>query len=466
MKARFGFLIAILFLLLAASQSFAFTSILDPNTISQTVLPNGMEIIVKEDHATPLVAMDVWYKNGSRDENSAKRGVSHFIEHMIFKGTAKRSSGQIDLDIENLGGTLNASTSKDWTHFNTVVSSKYFDSALEIVADALSNPEFPETELEKERGVILEEVTRSNSMPSSLGFALLSNLAYKEHPYKYTVTGTLEDVKKIQREDLLQYFSKNYCAKNRVVAIVGDIKPAVAFEKVKAAFTDTKKPSAATANLSDTPLEVTPEPKQTELRRIIITQDVSTSLLIMGYHAPSVKEKPNICDMDLLLSILADGMQGRLVNRLKSYGILPDQIQTDFLTQKDPGLASVMIVLPDNGNETEIEAAALEEIQKLTSNEVSNTELSAAKSRVLGQYAFSNETYSGQASTLGFYAAINSYKFATDYYNEIIARTPADIQKTASQFLVPENCSIVLLKNGNIKEDISADSSKTSEVSN
>ncbi len=434
-------------LLLGAAGAFSATATLDPKTISAVKLDSGTEVVVKEDHAISLVALDVWFKTGVRDETPENNGASHFIEHMIFKGTAKRSAGQIDREIEDLGGTLGAATSKDWTHFYTVVSREYLETALDVVADAVTNPAFPAGEMEKERSVIQDEIAHNDSVPAIYGFSLLAGSAFTTHPYRFPITGSPDNVAKLKRDQLVRYFREHYRPSNMVVVVVGDVKPNEAVEKVKAAFVSARGAQAKTEP-SPKPTVVPAEPAQTQVRRVVAPSPQKNAYLLIGFHAPSVSERPDVYAMDLLMTILGDGGRGRLGPKLASLGVRDKDIQIDFLTQRDPGLISLAVMLTDADKAPQVEAAIIQEFAALAKAPVPENELAYAKALLLGEYAFSNETYAGQAGTLGFYACIDDYRFAVNYPDEITRRTAAELLQTAARYFQPESYTTVLLRPG------------------
>ncbi len=199
-------------------------------------LPNGQTLIVQEVRNNPIVTIDTWVKTGSINENDTNNGVSHFLEHLFFKGTKKHPVGEFDRILESKGAVINAATSKDFTHYYITIPSEYFNTALELHSDMLINPQIPRKELEKERKVVLEEISKDGNTPSKKVFENLNTMMYSTHPYKRKVIGTSEIVSTITREEILDYFNKHYAPSNMVTLVIGDVDTAEVQEKVAQYF--------------------------------------------------------------------------------------------------------------------------------------------------------------------------------------------------------------------------------------
>jgi zinc protease len=192
-------LLTLLLLFLAFSTAHA----LAKANVTSATLGNGLKVVVLEDRSIDLVAVDVWVRAGTINETEENNGVSHFIEHLLFKRTAKRGPGEVDKQIESLGATLDAITSRDWAHYRTVVARRYLPTAVEILADVMMRPEFDPHDIERERRVILDEIARRDSDQLQVALNSLYEAAFKEHPYRFTEEGTPDNVKKLSRQQIL-----------------------------------------------------------------------------------------------------------------------------------------------------------------------------------------------------------------------------------------------------------------------
>ena len=194
---------------------------------------NGHTIIVKQVTSNPIVIIDTWVKTGSINENDKNNGVSHFLEHLFFKGTEKNPPGTFDKLLESKGAVTNAATSKDFTHYYIKIPSKDFDLALGLHADMLLNPQIPRNEMEQERKVVLEEIAKDKNSPRDMVYDNLNELIYKVHPYKREVLGKSKIIETITREEVLDYYYKNYSPENMVTIVIGDVNPDETAKKVK-----------------------------------------------------------------------------------------------------------------------------------------------------------------------------------------------------------------------------------------
>src|SRR5512145_368699 len=191
--------------------------------VEKFALANGLTVVIRENHSSPVVAVQVWVKAGSATEPEGRAGMSHILEHMAFKGTKRRGPGQIAREVEALGGEINAYTSFDQTVYHITISGRYLENAMDILADTLGNSTFDPQELEREREVILEELRMNEDDPGRTVWKALFREAYRVHPYGRPVIGIAETIRNTTREDLVSYFSKYYSPGNMVLVIAGGV---------------------------------------------------------------------------------------------------------------------------------------------------------------------------------------------------------------------------------------------------
>ncbi len=232
----------------------------------RTELPNGLKVVLQENHAAPVVAFQAWVGVGSADEEPGEEGIAHVFEHMLFKGTERRGVGQIAQEIEAAGGDINAWTSFDQTVYHLVLASRYFDTGLDILADAVQRSSFDPVELQRELQVVLQEIKQGEDSPSRVATQLLFSTAYAEHPYRRPVIGHERTVATLTRERLLDFFHRWYVPNNITLVVVGDFDPAVARAKIAAAWGDARP----------RPLQRHPrnEPPQDKTRGAVLERDV------------------------------------------------------------------------------------------------------------------------------------------------------------------------------------------------
>ena len=229
-------------LLTALALSFNLVYALEDG-LSVNTLPSGQKVVIKEVHDNPIVMIDNWINTGSIYEDDKTTGISHFLEHLFFKGTQKYPTGTIEKILDSKGAQLNAGTSKDFTHYYIQIPSKDFDLALELHSDMLQNPLSPRKELERERPVVIEEISKNKDSATRVAFDNLYELIYSKsnHPYKRGVIGKKEIIENVTREEILNYFNKFYTPDAYTTVIVGDVNKDEALAKVQNAFKQTKK---------------------------------------------------------------------------------------------------------------------------------------------------------------------------------------------------------------------------------
>ena len=354
------------------------------------VLDNGFTIILKEDPSAPVAAIQVWVRTGSANETEEEAGITHLIEHMIFKGTPTKKTGEIAGTIEGSGGNINAYTSFDRTVYFVEIASSHFATGLDVLLDAVQHSLFDTVELEREKEVVLEEYRRSLDIPRRrLSWAVM-DLCYKKHPYGRPIIGYESTIRSFDRKAILNYMDKWYTPDNMVLVAVGDFKTSQALKTIKSLVKDFPERSG------QKPLRPQ-EPKQTALRKIIKKDRVQQVYLDMSWHIPSLTH-PDIYPLDLLETILSHGKSSRLYGRLKMEANLVYSVSAGAYALSDPGLFSIDANLgPENlGKALEAIAGVIAEI---TRGPVPESELKKAKTIAEADFVFDMETMAGQAST-------------------------------------------------------------------
>jgi len=402
--------------------------------VKKVYLFNGLLVLLKEDHTLPLVTLQVWIRVGSVYEKKDDSGVTHFIEHMLFKGTKKYGSGEIARIIESHGGRINAGTGKDFTVIYVNVPKEALDIAIEIVANVLQNTTFPEEEIERERLVILEEIKRHDDDPESLLWDMFNEKIYSTTPYRYRVIGTTETIAKMTRETLIHYYGTYYIPNNMTLVVVGDIKTKQLLPKIKTFFETLPR-----KELSPLPL-LTEIPKENFVHRE--KRPVQQAYFLSGFLGPTVESNDQYA-LDVLSVILGEGRNSRLYKNLREEKELVWGIGTSFLTQKGTGL----FIISAQAEKDKIDQAADEtyaELTKLQKNGITDKELTRAKTLIESSWLFSNETYSGQAHTLGYAATIKDIKYAREYLRNISAVKKEDIKYVVDTYFQGKKLNLIV----------------------
>lgn len=404
----------------------------------KTVLSNGLTVIIEQSASAPVVAIQVWVGVGSADELPEEQGLAHFHEHMLFKGTPTRGPGALAHEIEASGGEINAWTSLDRTVYHVVLASRYFDRGLDVLADAVQHATFPEDEIEREIEVVVEEVLRADDHPFRLlnrhGFATV----FAGHPYGRPITGSVEDVRRISRAQLVRFFEQWYVPQNMVVVIAGDVDPAHALTRLETLFATSRS-----AQLLPVRPVVIRAP-QTALRSVVVGGPFMESQLQLLVPVPDLLH-PDVPDLDLLAVILGQGDSSRLNQLLKRrLGIVNDAYCYAF-TPRQAGFFCAGATLPPEQIEAALHALS-RELHRATTSLPSSAELAKAKTIVHSERVYAQETVQGQARRLGFYGSLaGEPEWEEQYYAAIDRATPESIRNCARRYLLTENITAALL---------------------
>jgi len=396
-------------------------------------LNNGLEVVLEENHVAPVVAFQAWVKIGSADEPPQLAGIAHVFEHMLFKGTKRRGVGQIAREVEGSGGEINAWTSHDETVYHIVLASRFFDAGLDILADTLQNASFDPAEFDRERHVVLEEIKQGLDDPERQAGQGLFHAAFDQHPYGRPIIGTEATVGRLRREDLVAFFSKCYVASNLTLVVVGDFDADSARQKIAKAF----------ASLSEgVPAPARPkQAEQSQLRVVAAARDVKETQLLLGFHTPAINHA-DVPALDLLAVALGQGDSSRLNLEVVRNRQLVTNTSAYLFSARDPGLMVVAASLPP-GRVDEATRAMLDEILRLSHEEMTQEELAKARTILESDRVYDKETVQGHARKLGFFTAIaGDVGFEDRYLASLQKLTPADLRRVAAQYLRVSNLTV------------------------
>ncbi len=405
--------------------------------ITTSVLPNGLTVIVDENHTSPVVAIQMWVRAGSADEEPGEAGIAHVFEHMLFKGTERRGIGQIAREVESAGGYINAFTSFDYTVYHLAVASRYFHKGLDIISDAIQHSTFDPEELKKELEVVLEELRMGEDDPGRKLYKTIFEEAYTVHPYRRPVIGFKETVSSLTRDDMLRFFKKWYVPSNMTLVVVGDVNTEDALDNIKEAFKEFRG--------SQPPERLRPqEPPQDSLRVTIIKRDIKQTRLAMAFHIPPVIHEDSY-PLDVLSGILAGGVTSRLFKRLKLEKELVHTISAYAMTPRDSGLFLITATL-DTASVEETLKEISRELEGLLEQGVAPEELKRVKLSIESDFVYARETMQGRARQLGYYQTVSgSIEFERNYLERIRAVTERDIKRVVAEYFNPRNLTVSLL---------------------
>lgn len=399
-------------------------------------LSNGLTLVLLPSQLAPVIAVQAWVSVGSADETPKQAGLSHVMEHMLFKGTERRGVGDIARDIESAGGEINAWTSRDNTVFHLVMPSRYADVGIDVLADALQHSSLDADELEREREVILEEIRQGKDEPLRALAQTMFAGAFEHHPYQNPVIGTEETVSKFSRADLVRFRDRWYRARNISLVVSGDFEPEAMKKKIAKSFSDLPDISApkhrrhtAEESVGNVSLE---------------TADLSYSQVALSFRAPRVSA-PVCAALDLLTIVLGQGESSMLASELVRGSELCRSAYSYLHALQDSSLV-VVGATTDPEKLTKTLPQLGHQIQSVRKNLISAADLAKAKHAIEADTIYQRQTAEGAAQIAGSYLALTGdAEFERDYLRRMAAVTPEDIREAAQQILDPARMNIAAL---------------------
>ena len=432
-------------LLTALALSFNLVYALEDG-LSVNTLPSGQKVVIKEVHDNPIVMIDTWINTGSINEDDKTTGISHFLEHLFFKGTQKYPTGTIEKILDSKGAQLNAGTSKDFTHYYIQIPSKDFDLALELHSDMLQNPLIPRKELERERPVVIEEISKNKDSATRVAFDNLYELIYSKsnHPYKRGVIGKKEIIENVTREEILNYFNKFYTPDAYTTVIVGDVNKDEALAKVQNAFKQTKKKQVKVKYPKVKPL--------TKIEKKVEQMDVTKSYVMLGFLAPKFSEPKDNYALDVLSIMLTDGKSSILNQKLKEQEELVLNISSGNYSQKDSGLFYFYLDLKPENEQVALETL-IEELKKIQNGDFDNALIAKAKNQIKTDTYYSRESISNISGDLGYdFTFIDDENYYENYLKNIDKVTKENIVEVAKKYLTLDKYAISIIRPLSFKE--------------
>lgn len=409
--------------------------------VLEAMLENGLKVLLLEDHRSPVATFQVWYRVGSRNERPGLTGLSHLLEHMMFKGTTKYGPGVFGALIDQQGGQDNAFTSQDYTAYFVNLAADRLDIVLDLEADRMQNLLLDPQAFEAERQVVMEERrTRTEDDPVSAMAEELGAIAFKLHPYGLPIIGYMEDLKRLTVEDARAWYRTYYVPNNALIVAVGDFRAPELLEKIRKVFGPIPRGP-------DPPAMRIVEPPQDGERRVVVKkQEARLPFVFMGYLAPN-HASPDSFALDLLSTILSAGRSSRLYRRLVYEQRLALDAGGDYsFLALDPDLFTFYAsVMPGKAVE-EVERALLAEVERLKAEPVTDEELARAKNQVEASFVFRQDSVFRRAMTLARFELARDRRLMEQYLPGIRAVTAADIMRVARTHFAPDrrNTGILL----------------------
>ena len=409
--------------------------------MTSTVLDNGLKVLVQEVHTAPLASVWCWYKVGSKDEVTGLTGVSHWVEHMNFKGTTNIPREQVKGIIEKFGGSWNGYTWIDQTTYMETASTAGLDRMLFIEAERMANCLYDPEDCESERTVIISELQGSENDPDTLLEQEVIAAAYKVHPYRHPTIGWLSDLQTMTRDDLYQYYRRNYVPNNATLVVVGDVESDDVLRRVEKQFGGI--PSGAT------PRRVgVVEPEQLGERRVAVSRESTTAYLKLAYHAPAVGDA-DFFPM-LVLDAILTGAKG--INLWSSFRTPPPQrsarlyralvehrlasnVGAGLLPTEHPFLYLVSATAMEGVGLQDVEAVATDTLNEVARTGVTEHELAKAKNQLRARLVFENDSVTNLGHQLGYFQTVASLDIYQEAPSHIAAVTAAEVNRVAAKYL-------------------------------
>ncbi len=410
-----------------------------PLVLEQKTLSNGLRLIFVEDHTFPVISYQSWVKVGSVDESFGKTGLAHLFEHLMFKGTSVYGPKQFFLQLEAKGADVNAFTARDYTVFHENFTPELLEKVVDMEADRLVNLKLTEEVLNSERQVVFEErKLRTENVPSGKIQETLWALAYRRHPYRFPVIGTVQDLLGLTLRDALEFYHTFYQPGNVTLVLVGDFKTEQTYSLIKKYY---EKIPGKTAQKRDIPLDF----EQKEERRYTLYDQVASEQFAMGYHVTSATQDDSYA-LDVLANILFEGTSSRAHRYMVEEKEMALGVSGSAFTPTYPGLFIISTVMQGQKHTLEAEAALDHLIAEVQEKGVTEEEIKTAVKQLTVQLVDSVRTPYGLGQLIGTVVMIfeDPSRFAEDLA-KYLKVTRADVKRVALQYLIQNNRSVITL---------------------
>ena len=408
--------------------------------VLRTRLRNGLEVRLKEIHTAPLISSWVWYRVGARNEVPGITGISHWVEHMQFKGTPIFPTGTLDRAISREGGTWNAFTWMDWTAYFETMPQDRIELALRVEADRMQNSLFDPAEVESERSVIISEREGSENEPTFRLSEEVHAAAFRVHPYHHMTIGDMADLHTISRDDLYGHYKRHYLPGNAVLAVAGNFKTSTMLRRVRELFGSI--PSGPIPEYSNRP-----EPEQPGERRVTVEGPGQTSFLELAYQGPEATHEDfvpmAVLDSALTgasnLNLFGGGISNKTSRLYKKLveGELAASVVGGLAATVHPYLYSIMVTVRPESSPEKVLTALDEEIERMLDKAVTVEEVARAIKQAKALFAYASESITNQGFWLGYSEMFADYAWFETYLDRLSKVTPDQVLEVARKRLVP-----------------------------
>lgn len=412
------------------------------NSFTKTKLSNGLTVLLKEIHTAPIASLWLWYRVGSRNEISGVTGISHWTEHMQFKGTERFPAEVLDKAVAREGGYRNALTFLDWTTYFETLPADKIDLALDLEADRMYNSLFEPEEIELERTVIISERQGNENEPMFLLSEEVQAAAFRVHSYHHEVIGDLIDLQTMQRDDLYQHYRRYYLPGNAILTVAGDFATEEMMKRIMELY-------GPLADGSPPETTVRPEPTQSGERLINVEGPGETTYVQAAYHAPAASDPdffPYLVTDSLLtgpssLNLFGGGISNKTSRLYKVLvdGELAVSLHGGLIATIDPYLHSIVATVHPESTAEKLIQAMDEEISRLQDSPPSQKDVERAVKQARALFAYGSESITNQAFWMGYAEIFDTYDWFLNYLDRLATVTPEEVQKIAQKYMRPAN---------------------------
>jgi zinc protease len=408
----------------------------DPDSVARTVLPNGLTVLVREDHGAPVTAIVTWVNAGYFDEPDEDVGISHVLEHMYFKGTPTRGVGEIARETKASGGYLNAHTIYDHTSYETVLPSSGFVRGLEIQADAYANSLIDAGELARELEVIVQEAKRKLDSPPAVAMETLYALLHDQHRFRRWRIGEEQGLRALTRDRMLGFYRNYYRPRNTILVVVGDVATKLAIAEVGRLY----------GSLPDEPVRRNEGPVELAMpgfRFLELAGDITQTQITAGWRTPGT-EHPDTPALDLAGAILTDGRGSRLYRGVREKELASQVVAMNY-TPRDTG---VFIIRAEGDPQRSAEAARAiwTNVMALRAEPPSDFEIERVKRLFEARWLRRQETMEGQADFLAEWEALGGWEKSEQYFRDLMSLDAGTVQDAIARYLDPEQASLLVYR--------------------
>ena len=429
------FILALLMIVTVSASAFA----AGWDGVKEYTLDNGLKVLLMEEHKAPVATFQIWYRVGSRNESPGNTGMSHLLEHMMFKGTKKYGPKTFSQTVQRNGGNDNAFTSKEYTAYFETFSSDRIWLSLDMESDRMRGILLDPKEFNSERDVVKEERRLNHEDdPESALYEKMMEVAFLNHPYRIPTIGWMDDLTNMKVEDLKVHYDTHYVPNNATIVVVGDFDSEKMLREIKKQFGSIPKGAE--------PRKVTiEEPLQKGERRLFLKKEAELPVLIAGYHVPALTHKDSY-PLSVLELVLSAGKSSRLYKSLVYEKQMALYAGGDYsMVSTDPSMFYIYAASMPGKPVEEVEKAIYAEIDKFKTEPVTEKELTKAKNQIEASFIMGQDSNFNRAMLLGQYETVASWKLLDKYVDEMRKVTAEDVMRVAKQYFSEDNRTVGIL---------------------